>query len=154
MVAQQAQAIIATEPPARRHTARVYRRPTWWTVRLLDGARFAAEVTLFHSGCVLNWHTVTVDKAGAVACTCPSGREGFKRTQRGWCDHVEALVRSALRRYLPIRLTAERLQWYPPCHGCRPACRTVSSSTTRSCTRTGTTSSPTPRRPARGVRHR
>lgn len=123
MVAQQAQATTTMELSARRRTARVYRRPTWWTVRLLDGERFAAEVTLFHSRCALNWHTVTVDEAGAVCCSCSSGQESFKRTRRGWCDHVEALMRSALRRYLPIRLTAERLQWYPPCHGCRPACR-------------------------------
>jgi hypothetical protein len=101
----------------------VYRRPTWWTVRLLGSDPFTAEVTLFNGGCPLNWHTVTVDATGAMACTCPSGQEGFKRTQRGWCDHVEALVRSALRCYLPIRLTAARLTWYPPCHGCRPTCR-------------------------------
>jgi hypothetical protein len=92
-------------------------------VRLLPGDIFTAEVTLFNGGCPLNWHTVTVDAAGAVRCTCPSGQEDFKRTQRGWCDHVEALVRSALRRYLPITLTAARLAWYPPCHGCHPACR-------------------------------
>lgn len=99
------------------------RRPTWWTVRLLPSAGFAFEVALFQSGCVLNWHTVVIDEAGGVRCTCRSGREGFRRTKRGWCDHVEALMRSALRGYLPIWLSDERLAWYPPCRGCTPACR-------------------------------
>ena len=100
------------------------RRPTWWTVRLLPSVTLAFEVALFHSGCVLNWHTVTIDETGGVHCTCRSGREGFRRTKRGWCDHVEAVMRSALRGYLPIWLSEDRLKWYPPCHGCGPTCRT------------------------------
>jgi len=55
----------------------------------------------------------------------PSGREGFRRTQRGWCDHVEALMRAALRGYKPLTLDAERLTYCPPCHGCRPLCRSL-----------------------------
>lgn len=110
----------ATPSPRPRSTTRDYRRPTWWTVRILAASQY--EVTLFHQGCPLNWHVVTVAADGAVACTCPSGREGFKRARRGWCDHVEALMRAALRDYKPITLTPERLEWCPSCHGCRPRC--------------------------------
>ena len=99
------------------------RRPTWWTVRLHPSAAFAFEVALFRGGCVVNWHTVTIEAGGGVGCTCRSGREDFRRTRRGWCEHVEALMRSALRGYLPIWLSDARLTWYPPCRGCGQACR-------------------------------
>ncbi len=102
---------------------RAHCHPTWWTVRILAGDRY--EVTLFHAGCPLNWHTVTVAEDGAVSCTCRSGREGFRRTQRGWCQHVEALMRTALRGYRPLTLDAERLTYCPPCHGCRPLCQSL-----------------------------
>jgi hypothetical protein len=115
--------MVAEATPTPRRSTRVYRRPTWWTVRPLDGARY--EVALFHQGCPLNWHVVTLDPCGAVSCTCPSGREGFRRTQRGWCQHVEALMRAALRAYRPLTLDAERLTYCPPCHGCRPLCRSL-----------------------------
>ncbi len=115
--------MVAEVTPTPRRSTRVYRRPTWWTVRPLDGARY--EVALFHQGCPLNWHVVTLDPCGAVPCTCPSGREGFRRTQRDWCDHVEALMRAALRGYKPLTLDAERLTYCPPCHGCRPLCRSL-----------------------------
>jgi hypothetical protein len=115
--------MLAQSAPAPRRTSRVYRRPTWWTVRPLDGARY--EVALFHQGCPLNWHVVTLDPCGTVSCTCPSGREDFRRTQRGWCQHVEALMRAALRAYRPLTLDAERLTYCPPCHGCRPLCRSL-----------------------------
>jgi len=115
--------MVAEVTPTPRRSTRVYRRPTWWTVRPLDGARY--EVALFHQGCPLNWHVVTLDPCGAVSCTCPSGHEGFRRTQRGWCDHVEALMRAALRGYKPLTLDAERLTYCPPCHGCRPLCQSL-----------------------------
>ncbi len=115
--------MVAQATPTPRHATRDYRRPTWWTVRILDSARY--EVTLFHQGCPLNWHVVTLDPYGAVSCTCPSGREGFRRTQRGWCQHVEALMRAGLRAYRPLTLDAERLTYCPPCHGCRPLCRSL-----------------------------
>ncbi len=115
--------MVAEVTPTPRRSTRVYRRPTWWTVRPLDGTRY--EVALFHQGCPLNWHVVTLDPCGAVSCTCPSGQEGFQRTRRGWCDHVEALMRAALRGYKPLTLDAERLTYCPPCHGCRPLCQSL-----------------------------
>jgi len=98
-------------------------RATWWTTRVLDAAHF--EIALFQAGCPLNWHTVSIDPTGAVSCTCPSGQQGFVRTQRGWCNHVEALMRAALRAHRPLTLTAEILTYCPPCHGCRPPCRAL-----------------------------
>ena len=115
--------MVAEATPSPRRSTRVYRRPTWWTVRILAAAR--SEVALFPQGCPLNGHVVTLDPSGAMSCTCPSGREDFTRTQRGWCDHVEALMRAALRGYRPLTLDAERLTYCPPCHGCRPPCRAL-----------------------------
>ncbi len=115
--------MVAEATPSPRRPARVYRRPTWWTVRIVDDDRY--EVALFHQGCPLNWHVVTLDASGVVLCTCRSGHEGFRRTRRGWCDHVEALMRAGLRGYRPLTLDAERLTYCPPCHGCRPACRSL-----------------------------
>ncbi len=95
--------------------------------------RFILYVRVFYNtgvgiqeaGCPLNWHTVSLDPTGAVSCTCPSGRAGFRRTLRGWCQHVEALMRAALRTYRPLTLDAARLTYCPPCHGCRPLCRSL-----------------------------
>jgi len=120
-VSSVAESTPSPRPP--RRSTRVYRRPTWWTVRILDSARY--EVALFHQGCPLNWHVVILAPSGALSCTCPSGREEFRRTQRGWCDHVEALMRAALRGYRPLTLDAARLTYCPPCHGCRPLCRSL-----------------------------
>jgi len=49
--------MLAEATPTPRRSTRVYRRPTWWTVRPLDGARY--EVALFQQGCPLNWHVVS-----------------------------------------------------------------------------------------------
>ncbi len=34
-------------------------------------------------------------------------------------------MRAALRGYKPLTLDAERLTYCPPCHGCRPLCRSL-----------------------------
>ena len=119
----------ATAPatPTRR-VRRVPRRPTWWTVRALDPAAGTYEVAGWTKGCPVNWHTVTVDGAtGAVGCTCRSAHEGFRYTRRGWCNHIEALMRACLQGRGPVRIDAERLTWWPLCRGCRPLCRSYTA---------------------------
>ncbi len=44
--------MVAEARPSPRRPAPARRHPTWWTVRILDAARF--EIALFHQGCPLN----------------------------------------------------------------------------------------------------
>ncbi len=142
--------MVAEASLSPRRPAHVRRHPTWWTVRILDGTRF--EIALFHQGCPLNWHTVTLDPCGAVSCTCPSGRAGFRRTLRGWYHHVEALMRAALRAYRPLTLDAARLTYCPPCHGCRPLCRSLIAQWSAALSATGGSGRPTAPPAPHGVR--
>ncbi len=66
-------------------------QPCLWSYRILDKEAGLYEV-------VQNSRTpkvhvlVTIGPEAQISCTCRSGREGFRRTQRGCCIHAYALI--------------------------------------------------------------
>jgi len=61
-------------------------KPCLWSYRILDQEAGLFEVV--QNSCTPKVHVlVTVDPQARISCTCRSGREGFKRTQRGCCVH-------------------------------------------------------------------
>ncbi len=66
-------------------------KPCLWSYRIVDPQVGMFEVV--QNSRYPKVHTlVTVTADAQIRCSCRSGREGFRRTQRGYCIHVYALM--------------------------------------------------------------
>jgi hypothetical protein len=71
---------------------------TAWTVYIHEQRDHTYEVAQWSGASVYKTHTVQIGHNGMLTCTCPSGQQGFVRSKRGYCNHINRLMVHALRR--------------------------------------------------------
>jgi hypothetical protein len=70
-------------------------KPCLWSYRIVDPR--VGKFEIVQNARYPKVHNLVTVTAGAqISCTCRSGRESFRRTQRGYCVHVYALMTFAL----------------------------------------------------------
>jgi len=71
---------------------------TAWTVYIYRHLDDTYEVAQWSDSAVYKMHTVQIRCDGTLTCTCPAGKQGFIRSKRGFCNHINRLMVHALRR--------------------------------------------------------